>query len=62
MLGDFDLDEKKKYKNDYAYKSYYEFLNEYFDPLNLIQLVEFETWSRLVNGTWRSSVLDHIYI
>ena len=25
------------------------------------QLVEFQTWSRLVNGVLRTSVLDHIY-
>ena len=60
VVGDFNLDENKKFKNDYAYKSYYDLLDEHFDPLNLVQLVEFETWSRLVNGTWRSSGLDHM--
>ena len=32
-----------------------------FDPLGLIQMVKFETWKRLVNGEWRSSILDHVY-
>ena len=61
VLGDFNLDENKKYRIDYAYRSYYESLDEHFDQLNLVQLVEFETWSRLVQGTWRSSILDHVY-
>ena len=56
-----NLDENKKYRIDYAYRSYYESLDEHFDQLNLVQLVEFETWSRLVQGTWRSSILDHVY-
>ena len=32
-----------------------------FEPLDLIQLVNFKTWRRIVNGNWRSSVIDHIY-
>ena len=29
---------------------------------NLVQVVDFVTWSRLVGVTLRSSTLDHIYI
>ena len=43
--------EDLKYCSDYSHKSYYDDLVETFDPLGLIQLVEFETWKRLVNGT-----------
>ena len=32
-----------------------------FEPLGLVQLVEFETWRRIVNGTLRTSILDHVY-
>ena len=28
MLGDFNHDEKKKYRTDYSYKSYYELLDD----------------------------------
>ena len=64
ILGDFNLDENKKYHQDYSHRSrtYYEELINTFEPAGLHQLVEFETWSRLVNGVWRSSILDHVYI
>ena len=35
-------------------------LDNCFDDLRLSQLVNFPTWSRLVNGSLRSSVLDHL--
>ena len=61
ILGDFNLNENMKFSNEYSHKSYYDELNDKFDPLGLIQLVEFETWRRLVNGQWRTSILDHVY-
>ena len=36
-------------------------MENYVDELGLEQLVEFQTWSRLVNRSLRTSVLDHIY-
>ena len=39
--------------------------NELIDVMennDLIQLVNFDTWSRVVNNTWRSSVLDHVHV
>ena len=62
VLGDFNLDENKKYLNDYSHRLYYEELIDTFDPLGLIQIVDFNTWSRLVNGVWRKSLLDHVYV
>ena len=41
---------------------YYEDLIELVEELELTQLVEFETWSRFVNGQWKSSTLDHVYV
>ena len=29
---------------------------------NLSQIVNFDTWSRVINGTKKSSLLDHIYV
>ena len=51
-----------KYNINYANKWHFEKLAESFDDCGLVQLVEFDTWSRLVNGHWRSSVLDHVYV
>ena len=45
----------------YSQKVYFEDLMTTFEPLDLIQLVNFKTWRRIVNGNWRSSVIDHIY-
>ena len=36
-------------------------LIETLEPLEQIRLVDFDTWSRLVNGSWRTSIIDHIY-
>ena len=58
IIGDFNLNEEMKYRPDYSHKHYYEDLIEIFDPLSLIQMVKFKTWSRLVNGNWKSSILD----
>ena len=33
-----------------------------FDNVNLIQMVEFPTWSRIVNKVLRELILDHIYV
>ena len=40
----------------------YEPLNELTLSLNLTQLINFPTWSRVVNGVTKESILDHIYI
>ena len=58
ILGDFNLNENMKYQQDYSHKAYYEELMQTFEPLGLIQLVNFETWRRLVNGVWRSSIIE----
>ena len=60
LLGDFNLDEMKKYQDDYSHKSYYELLDKELGDYGLVQLVDTWTWSRLVNGVWRMSTLDHI--
>ena len=60
ILGDFNLNETLRYSNDYSHKSYFDELNPVFDNLGLIQLVDFITWRRLVNGVWRTSILDLI--
>ena len=58
VLGDFNLDAKR----DYAYKNEILNLNNFALTSNLSQIVNFDTWSQIVNGVKRSSVLDHIYV
>ena len=47
-----------------SYSNFY-FSSSEFDKLSdldLIQLVECNTWSRIVNNILRESLLDHIYV
>jgi hypothetical protein len=62
VLGDFSLDWGKKGNNSYHFKRYFDDLDVVLDELNLVQLVNFPTWSRMVNNSHRESVLDHIYV
>ena len=62
IAGDFNLDEEKRYSCQYRNKDLFVLQNEIFDQLNLIQMVQFKTWKRIVNNTIRESILDHIYV
>ena len=62
ILGDFNLDDNKRYDANYSHKLYYETLNTAFEPHNLIQIVYFDTWSRIINDIARSSMIDHVYL
>ena len=46
IIGDFNLNEEQKYDHEYTHRAYFEILNETFDPMGLIQMVDFHTWSR----------------
>ena len=61
VVGDFNLDYKKKYDVNYCNANLIEIFDEKLEDLNLIQLVKFDTWSRIVGLECRSSVLDHIW-
>ena len=61
IAGDFNLDFKKEHDPFYGHHNLYELLNSTFEPLGLIQLINFDTWTRFVNGSKRSSIIDHIY-
>ena len=45
-----------KYQNNYSNKWYNDVLTEKFEELEVVQLVDFVTWQRLVNGEWRQSI------
>ena len=62
ILGDFNLDQNKIYNPNYSHKLYFEALNTAFQPHNLIQIVDFDTWSRIINNETKSSLIDHVYV
>ena len=62
VIGDFNLNHKKRYDVNYSHKNYFTKLNEAFESLDLIQLVNFDTWSRFINNIRHSSIIDHIYV
>ena len=61
LLGDFNLDCSKNKLEDYSHKNYFRDMELKLAAHNLIQIVDFITWTWTVNGQVRSSVLDHIY-
>ncbi len=61
LLGDFNLDHSKKFNNTYMNKHLFAIFDNLLSHLGLFQHVNFPTWSRMINGTMKSSVLDHIY-
>ena len=62
-MGDFNLDVNKEAKRiDYAYKVPYSHLSDFLADNNLIQLIDFPTWSRTINGIRKESTLDHVYV
>jgi hypothetical protein len=61
ILGDINLDWAKKGQRNYQFQNYFEYMDEKFSDKELMQLVDFPTWSRTVNGVLKESILDHIY-
>ena len=61
LMGDFNLDWAKKELATYPFKSYFEDLDSLLVAVNFTQLVNFPTWSRVVNNVRRESIIDHIY-
>ena len=61
ILGDFNIDHAMKYDITYANKHLFADFENSLSHLGLFQHVNFSTWSRMVNGVLRESVLDHVY-
>ena len=61
LLGDFNLDHKKRFDVTYSHKNYFAILNLIIEQNNLTQIITFDTWSRIINNVKHSSVIDHIY-
>ena len=62
LSGDFNLDESKRFANDYRGKIFFDKLNDLIDDISLIQLINEPTWQRIVNNEIRESVIDHLYV
>ena len=61
-MGDFNLDAKMSNRNDYNRKVPLQILNDFALENQLIQTVDFFTWSRNINGNRKESLLDHVYV
>ena len=62
IAGDFNLDDAKRNIIEYRYKNLFKMQNAAFDELNLIQIIEFPTWQRVINNVLKESILDHVYV
>ena len=62
VVGDFNLDVGMANRPDYSNKHTLEKLDVFVTSENLVQIVNFDTWSRVINGKKKSSLLDHIYV
>ena len=62
IVGDFNMDYAKIFDDNYNNKNLFQDFEDILSSFNLIQLVKFEIWSRMVGTERRSSILDHIYI
>ena len=62
ILGDFNLDAGMEERQDYGYKYPLELLSNFVFENNLLQVVNFNTWSRVIYGIKKESCLDHIYV
>jgi hypothetical protein len=61
ILRDFNIDHSKKYINTYVNKHLFTLFDDIMSHLGLYQHINFPTWSRMINGTLKESVLNHIY-
>ena len=59
-MVDFILDFAKIYDDNYTHKNLFDDFEDEQSMDNLVQIVSFATWSRMVGPILRSSILDHI--
>ena len=62
LMGDFNLNENRKFDVNFAHAGLFEIFEEKLGQLDMIQMVMFDTWSRAGGNDFRSSLLDHIYV
>ena len=62
IMGDFNLDAGMEDRRDYGYKIPLELLASFALENDLLQVVTFNTWKRIISGVIKQSCLDHIYV
>ena len=62
IIGDLNLDYNKKHDVTYSHYNYFVAIEPIIEKFNLIQIVNFNTWSRVVLNQIKTSCLDHIYL
>ena len=50
ILGDLNLDDSKRNDPNYRNKSFFEIMSPIIDQNNLMQIITFPTWQRVVNN------------
>ena len=61
ILGDFNIDENKKFRIDYGQRLLFQDLEEKLGHHHLTQHVKEPTWERTINGVTKFSTIDHLY-
>ena len=61
LLGDFNIDDAKRFEVNYTNRNLFCDFEEKLSYFGLFQHINFATWSRLIGGDLKSSILDHIY-
>ena len=62
VMGDFNLDGGPDLNPNYCNRNLLTTLNVFANESGLIQVVDFNTWSRTVKGIKKESMLDHVYL
>jgi endonuclease/exonuclease/phosphatase family metal-dependent hydrolase len=62
VLGDFNINYAKMNNRNVVNRTLTQILKNLVENHSLEQMVSFKTWSRTVNGQFRSSILDHVYV
>ena len=55
IIGDFNIDDGTRLDTNYTCYNYFNDVDEIFAEYNLMQLIDFATWSRVVNNVIKES-------
>ena len=61
IIGDFNIDYRRRYDVEYRLRDLFGSFDEILGEFNLVQMIDFTTWSRIVLNVYRESILDHVY-
>ena len=62
IVGDLNLDYNRKHDVTYSHYNYFTAMETLVEKFNLIQIVNFDTWSRTILNEVKSSCIDHVYV